>query len=78
MPISGEVRFTFSTFVLLNSETGLSIACIFYLFVFLLLNIFFLFVLLSILCTLLSVYVFVSSALSNRKGREGPSIHLLS
>lgn len=77
MPISGEVRFTFSTFVLLNSETGLSIACIFYLFVFFVKYIF-LFVLLSILCTLLSVYVCVSSALSNRKGREGPSIHLLS
>lgn len=68
MPILGEVRFTFSTFVLLNSETGLSIACIFYLFVFLLLNIFFLFVLLSILCTLSSVCMF---CIVEQKGEGG-------
>lgn len=70
LPISGEVRFTFSTFVLLNSETGLSIACIFYLFVFLLLNIFFslccsLFCVLSRVC----VYVWVLHCRTERGGR---------
>lgn len=67
--------YIFSTFAWFSSETGLSIACIFYLFVFHLLNIFFS-LCCSLFCVLLSVYV--CSAFSNRKGREGPSIHLLS